>query len=129
MLIARYSPSMRPATLSFPIKPLRDRRRATNRPQLREKKTCTNPATWEISQSKPSKTNSRGQERKQACGDAAVEIRKLREQGKQMVLLEQKIKIIQWREKLDMQMRAGFEFTNMCRVKSKKLEALHFFST
>lgn len=36
-----------------------------------------------------------------------------------MVLLEQKIKIIQWREKLDMQMRAGFEFTNMCRVKSK----------
>lgn len=46
-----------------------------------------------------------------------------------MVLLEQKIKIIQWREKLDMQMRAGSEFTNMCRVKSKNPQALNFFST
>lgn len=56
-----------------------------------------------------------------------MEIRKLREQGKQMVLLEQKIKIIQRREKLDMQMRAGFEFTNMCRVKSEKPKARNFF--
>lgn len=56
---------------------------------------------------------------KQACGDAAVWMRTLHQQAKQMVLLEQKIKIIQWREKLDMQMRAGSEFTNMCRVKSE----------